>query len=103
MTSFVQEQQLTIDLGGEIDHHGAKEIMADIRQKVDAYLPRICVLDFQNVTFMDSSGIAIVIHALRQMRELEGKLILRNIPAQAMKVLKTAGMDKLILMEGGQL
>ncbi len=99
MTSFVQDKQLTIDLQGEIDHHRAKKIMEDIREKVDRHLPKRCVLDFQEVTFMDSSGIAIVIHALRQMQELGGKLSLHNIPAQPMKVLKAAGIDKLTVIK----
>lgn len=99
MTSFVQDKQLTIDLQGEIDHHRAKKIMEDIGEKVDNYLPKRCILDFQEVSFMDSSGIAIVIHSLRQMNELGGKLLLRNIPAQPMKVLKAAGIDKLTAME----
>lgn len=99
MTSFVQDKQLTIDLRGEIDHHCAKKIMEEIREKVEDYLPKRCILDFQEVTFMDSSGIAIVIHALRQMHELGGKLTLRNIPAQPMKVLKAAGIHKLTALQ----
>ena len=40
------------------------------RRKIESYTPSVCVLDFQEVTFMDSSGIAVVIHALRQMAQL---------------------------------
>ena len=59
-TSLLQEKQLTILLSGEIDHHSARQIMAAITAKIDVYLPRSCILDFSAVTFMDSSGIAIV-------------------------------------------
>ena len=45
---------------------------------------------------MDSSGIAIVINAVRRMREIGGKIRLQNIPAQPYKVLEAAGMAKLI-------
>lgn len=95
MTSFLQDKQLTIALTGEIDHHSAKETMQNVGQKIDLYLPSICVLDFKDVTFMDSSGIAIVINTVRRMRELEGKLRLQNIPPQPMKVLKAAGIEKI--------
>ena len=44
---------------------------------------------------MDSSGIAVVIHTLRAMRELEGKLVLANLPPQPLKVLRAAGIGKL--------
>ena len=94
-TSLLQDKRLTILLQGEIDHHSARETMEAITSKIDVYLPRRCVLDFGGVTFMDSSGIAIVIHTLRAMEELEGEVWLANIPAQPMKVLRAAGIDKL--------
>lgn len=95
LTSFLQNKQLTIALAGEIDHHSAKEIMAIITAKIDAYVPRSCILDFSDVRFMDSSGIAVVIHSVRAMRELEGKLLLQNVPPQPMKVLQAAGIGKI--------
>lgn len=95
MTSYLQDKQLTIALTGEIDHHSAREIMAVITAKIDTYIPTVCILDFRDVTFMDSSGIAVVIHSLRAMRELEGSLLLENIPPQPLKVLKAAGIGKL--------
>ena len=96
LTSFLQEKQLTVCLTGEIDHHSAREIMQALERKVELYLPARCVLDFGEVTFMDSSGIAIVLFALRRMRELDGALELRAIPPQPYKVMKASGLDKLI-------
>ena len=95
MTSFLQDKQLTIALCGEIDHHSAKETMQAVGKKIDLYLPSVCILDFRDVTFMDSSGIAVVINTVRRMRELDGKLKLQNIPAQPLKVLKAAGIEKI--------
>ena len=95
MTSFLQDKQLTIALCGEIDHHSAKETMEAVGKKIDTYLPSVCVLDFRDVTFMDSSGIAIVINAVRRMRELDGRVRLQNIPPQPMKVLNAAGIEKI--------
>lgn len=95
VTGFVQDKHLTLVLSGEIDHHAARQVMAQITAKIDAYMPVECVLDFGEVRFMDSSGIAVVIHTLRAMRELEGRLVLTNIPPQPLKVLKAAGIGKL--------
>lgn len=95
LTSYVQERQLTVALTGEIDHHCAREIMQQITEKVDIYMPLRCVLDFRDVRFMDSSGIAVVLHTLRRMNTLKGKLILQNIPPQPYKVLKAAGIEKI--------
>ena len=89
-TSYLQDRQLTVALTGEIDHHCAKEYMQHISEKIESYTPSVCVLDFQEVTFMDSSGIAVVIHALRQMAQLGGRLQLQSIAEQPMKVLRAA-------------
>lgn len=95
-TSFLENGRLTIALTGEIDHHCAKEYLRKIGEKLDAYLPRVCVLDYQDVMFMDSSGVAIVIHTLRRMEQLEGKLLLQGLREQPLKVLRTAGLEKIV-------
>ena len=95
-TSFLQDKRLTVLLSGDIDHHSAREIMEAVTAKINVYLPRYCELDFGDVTFMDSSGIAIVIHTLRAMNELEGKLRVTHIPPQPMKVFTASGIQKLV-------
>ena len=99
-TSFLEDGNLTIALTGEIDHHCAKEYLRIIGEKLDTYLPRVCVLDYRDVLFMDSSGIAIVIHTLRRMEHLEGKLFLQGLREQPMKVLRTAGIEKIVEIRG---
>lgn len=95
-TSFLENGRLTVALTGEIDHHCAKHYIQAIGAKIEAYNPQICVLDFQEVSFMDSSGIAVVINALRCMARIEGKLILAGLGNQPMKVFRASGIDKLV-------
>ena len=95
-TSFLDNGNLTVALTGEIDHHRAKNYIHAISAKIEAYTPAICVLDFSEVTFVDSSGIAVVINALRCMNLLGGQLILSGIRQQPMKVFRAAGIDKLV-------
>lgn len=99
MTSFLQEKQLTIALSGEIDHHGAKNSLMTIADKIDQYMPMLCILDFKDIAFMDSSGIAIVIHTLRRMNEMGGVLKLSNVPQQPWKVFSAAGIDRIVQIE----
>lgn len=96
LTSYLQNRQLTVALTGEIDHHSAKEIMQSLAAKVDYYLPTVCILDYKEVSFMDSSGIAIIIFMLRRMRELHGELRLENVAAQPLKVMRAAGVNQLL-------
>jgi stage II sporulation protein AA (anti-sigma F factor antagonist) len=96
LTSYLEAGRLTVALTGEIDHHRAKSYIQTIAGKIEAYNPNICILDFQDVTFMDSSGIAVVINALRCMARIDGKLELSGIGRQPMKVFQTSGIDKLV-------
>ena len=95
-TSFLENGKLTIALTGEIDHHCAKAYIQIIASKIEAYMPEVCVLDFQDVTFVDSSGIAVVINALRNMSQIEGNLLLSGISPQPMRVFRASGIDKLV-------
>lgn len=95
-TSFLQDGRLTVALNGEIDHHCARKYIQSIAAKIEAYTPTICVLDFKEVSFIDSSGIAVVINALRSMTQIEGKLVLSGISEQPMKVFRASGVDKLV-------
>ena len=96
LTSFLEEGRLTVALTGEIDHHCAKAYIQSIAAKIETYMPNICILDFRDVSFVDSSGIAVVINALRNMTQIEGKLLLTGISPQPMRVFRASGIDKLV-------
>lgn len=98
-TSFLENGCLTVALTGEIDHHRAKAYIQAIGGKIEAYTPDICVLDFQEVSFVDSSGIAVVINALRAMAQIEGKLVITGLAPQPMRVFQASGIDKLVEMK----
>ena len=85
-TSFLEEGRLTVALTGEIDHHCAKEYIHTIAAKIEAYTPDLCILDFRDVSFVDSSGIAVVIDALRNMTQIEGRLLLTGLSSVALTV-----------------
>lgn len=96
LTSYLDNGKLTVMLKGEIDHHCAKVHIRTIESKIEAYSPHTCILDFREVTFMDSSGIAVVINSLRIMNRNGGGLLLTGLREQPMKVFRASGVDKLV-------
>ena len=88
--------RLTIRLAGELDHHGSREAMRKIDGLIDEYLPRDTAIDMSGLSFMDSSGIAVVLRAKRRMEALGGNLYVVNIPRQAARVLETAGLGRYV-------
>ena len=91
-----KDNVLTFQLSGEIDHHAARGLMRSIEAGIDGAMPCECVLDMTGVTFMDSSGIAVILKAFRRMSELDGVLWVDGVQPQAMKVLDAAGLDRLV-------
>lgn len=96
MVCTVRGSALEISLTGELDHHGAKELIRKIDEQVEAYLPKSVVFDFKGVTFMDSSGIAVLMRAYRRMAAVGGVVRVEHIPSQAEKVISAAGLQRII-------
>ena len=91
-----ENRQLTITLTGELYNHAAKGLMEAIDRCMEQNLPVKTLLDLGGLTFMDSSGIAVVLRAKRRMEALAGALVVVNIPRQAARVLETAGLDRYV-------
>ena len=85
-----------IFLKGELDHHGAKGLIARLEREIEVLLPVRMILNFADVTFMDSSGIAVVLRAKQRMRELGGTVQLCKLAPQPRKLLEAAGIDHMV-------
>lgn len=88
--------RLTIRLQGELDHHAARSALMTIIEALDEYLPRECALDLAGLSFMDSSGIALMVNIHRRMQDLGGRVWIENPSAQARRVLDAAGIERLV-------
>lgn len=94
-----REGSFTAILSGEIDHHGARTMMDQLDDVIAAHLPRKLTLDFSGITFMDSSGIALLLRVQKRMSALGGSLRVTAIPTQPRRVLDAAGLGRLITFE----
>lgn len=81
---------------GELDHHSAEQTLREIESAMDRYLPRRCALDMSGLTFMDSSGIAVILRAQKRMRETGGQLWIVKPAPQAKKVLTASGIERIV-------
>ena len=93
------DRNLLLELSGELDHHGARNTLREIELAIDASLPRMLVLDLAGITFMDSSGIALILRAQQRMQLLDGSLLVCNVPVQARRVLDAAGIGRLVKIQ----
>ena len=86
---------LTVLLAGEIDHHSAAGMRAQIDEAIERYRPAVLMLDFGGVTFMDSSGIGLVMGRYKLMNSFGGAVNVVNTPKPLQKVMRLAGLDRL--------
>lgn len=93
------DRELLLEFSGEMDHHGARNALKEVEIAIDAALPRSLILDFTGVTFMDSSGIALILRSQQRMQLMEGSVVLRNVPEQARRVLDAAGIGRLVSIQ----
>ena len=90
---------LSVHIRGEIDHHTA----SNIRRGIDGILfekrPQKLILDLSAVSFMDSSGLGLIMGRYSVMKELGGDMTVWNPSPETRSILTLAGMERLVRIE----
>ena len=93
------DNKLNAKISGEIDHHSA----ADFRQQIDNFInkkkPEEIILDFNEVSFMDTSGIGFIMGRFKTAYNLGIKLKVINIPKKLERLVKLSGIKNLGILE----
>ena len=87
---------LRVAIVGEINHHNAVFVRQEIDEKIQELNSKNLVLDLAEVSFMDSSGLGLVMGRYQRMQEIGGTLAIANPGAEHKKLFKLAGLNKLI-------
>ena len=95
MDDFVLEIKLT----GEIDHHSAVNVLSEIDALIFDLCPQRVVLDLSEISFMDSSGLGLIMGRYALIKDFGGSLSLRAPTVAVMKILSLAGMERMIKIE----
>lgn len=96
ITTLVKDNKMIIYLSGEIDHHTSREIRDGVDRLIVTHRPSAFILDLSGVDFMDSSGLGLVLGRYRKIKELGGEMFIANASERTMRILKMAGVDKII-------
>ncbi|MBR6902575.1 MAG: anti-sigma factor antagonist [Clostridia bacterium] len=95
----VKGEVVTAFLSGEIDHHSAADMREKIDSVIDTNMPSLLVLDFGGVSFMDSSGIGLVMGRYRNLQNSGAKLQITGASPQISKVMQLAGINRLAKLD----
>ena len=92
----IRRNYLIIKVEGELDHYMADQI----RLKSDTYLEgtriKNVIFDFQNATFMDSSGIGVIMGRYKQVKRMNGELYAVHMNSALQRIIQISGLHKLI-------
>ena len=89
-------KEIRVFLDGEIDHHSASLIRVSIDEAILHKKPSMLVLDFGAVSFMDSSGIALILKIHRRMQQSGGRAWIENAEKQPLRVIDASGIDRIV-------
>lgn len=91
-----EKNVLTVFLKGELDHHSASRVKDAIDMEILKSSVRLLILDMTDVTFMDSSGIGLIVGRYHRIKSLGGKMQIANPNASLLRILKMSGIEKLM-------
>ena len=91
----VKGEVVTAYLSGDIDHHSAADMRERIDNAIDCNMPSALIMDFGGVSFMDSSGIGLIMGRYRNLQKTGAQLHITGAAPQIEKVMKLAGMSRL--------
>lgn len=86
---------LTAYLIGEIDHHGALSVNGMIDNMILKTMPKVVVLNFSQVTFMDSSGIGLTLARLKFCQGIGASLYVCGMDKSVGRMLSLAGIKSI--------
>lgn len=89
-------KRITAALSGDIDHHTARLMRAELDDVISHSHPEMLIIDLENVGFMDSSGIGLILGRLKAMRENGGDIIIKNARPNIAAVIRISGLSNLI-------
>lgn len=91
-----EEEKLIVYMMGELDHHSAEEVRSKIDDRLDRESIIKLILDFKDVSFMDSSGIGVVIGRYKKIAMKKGNICIANVNSSVKRVFDLSGMFKII-------
>ncbi|SPF35431.1 Anti-sigma F factor antagonist [Candidatus Desulfosporosinus infrequens] len=92
----IERLTLLLRLDGELDMHTASMVRQAIDIEIEKRGIRTVILNFQNVRFVDSSGLGVILGRYKKLLPMGGKLKITNAPPHIYKIMELSGLPKII-------
>ena len=89
---------LVVRIRGEMDMVVAEKLRKEIDRKLDTKKISNLVINLEEVTFIDSSGLGVIIGRFKKISSLNGKMYIVGARPQVHKILMFSGINRLVSM-----
>ena len=96
LRSMRDGERLLVGLDGELDHFCAQSVRRELDSMLRDPTVRQLILDFSGLTFMDSSGIGVILGRYRLLRERGGSMGVIHMNDHISRIFHMSGMDRVI-------
>ena len=97
----VKEKTLLVYLPEEVDDHNCRGLQKDTERWLRKYDLQRILFDFSRVSFMDSSGIGILLGRYKRMGELNGDVAVCGVSGRVKRLLHMSGVDRMVKIYEG--
>ena len=91
-----EDKQLVFKMNEDIDECVAQKIRRKLDNEIERYIPKEVIFDFNNVSFMDSAGIGLIIGRYKLANMLGGQVQITNMKRPVRKIYEMSGMQRII-------
>ena len=96
LRSMRDGERLLVGLDGELDHYCAQSVRRELDGMLRDPTVRQLILDFSGLTFMDSSGIGVILGRYRVLQERGGSVAVIHMNDHVSRIFHMSGMDRVI-------
>jgi stage II sporulation protein AA (anti-sigma F factor antagonist) len=95
----VKQEVLCIRLSGELDHHSADNLREQTIKAIETYGIQHIVLNLAQLSFMDSSGLGVILGRYKQIKQHNGEMVVCAISPSVQRLFEMSGLFKIIRLE----
>ncbi|MCC6423796.1 MAG: STAS domain-containing protein [Phycisphaerales bacterium] len=91
-------QTVVVAIRGDIDLHNSTELRTELLDILIKTSARKLVLNLEQVPYIDSSAVAVLVELLQRLRKSGGKIVLTNLQPRVRGLLEIARLDTIFVL-----
>ena len=92
-------KQMNVILGGDLDATSSKELKRTLEPAIDAGKPTSVVVDCAGLNYIDSTGLGVLVSAMKKVREHSGSIRIINLKPYLQKIFRVTGLTGIFEIE----